>query len=189
MADFKKAFKKIMIYEGGYVNNPKDFGKETYKGISRKYNPDWSGWEIIDYYKTIDNFPNNLENDFVLQEKTKELYKINYWNKFSGDLIDSQCIANKLFDIAVNIGVNKSIKFLQFTLNILNKDDSNILRLEEDGRFGHKTNTALKYWAEKEEQTILKMLNILQGNHYLNLVSQSSNQKIFIRGWLSRINF
>ena len=44
MADFRLAYKKIEAAEGGYVNDPDDKGGETYKGISRKANPDWNGW-------------------------------------------------------------------------------------------------------------------------------------------------
>lgn len=51
MANFKIALDKVLSREGGYINDPDDKGGETYKGISRKYNPDWKGWRIIDNTK------------------------------------------------------------------------------------------------------------------------------------------
>ena len=51
MAYFGDAFKKLSIKEGGYVNDKDDAGGETYRGISRKYNPTWQGWIMNVSYK------------------------------------------------------------------------------------------------------------------------------------------
>ena len=51
MANFEDAYKKLLIKEGGYVHDSDDSGGETYRGISRRYNPTWEGWDIIDTYK------------------------------------------------------------------------------------------------------------------------------------------
>ena len=40
---FDRAFVTTMQSEGGYVNNPKDPGGETYMGISRNNYPHWQG--------------------------------------------------------------------------------------------------------------------------------------------------
>ena len=39
MAKFDEEFDKVILAEGGYVNDPDDAGGETYLGISRKNNP------------------------------------------------------------------------------------------------------------------------------------------------------
>ncbi|MBW1801582.1 MAG: hypothetical protein JRJ85_12745, partial [Deltaproteobacteria bacterium] len=44
MAKFDEAFEKTTAIEGGYVFDPDDAGGETYKGISRRFNPSWGGW-------------------------------------------------------------------------------------------------------------------------------------------------
>lgn len=46
--NFLKSYDILIKHEGGYVNDPDDKGGETYKGIARKFNPDWKGWKIID---------------------------------------------------------------------------------------------------------------------------------------------
>ena len=51
MATFEDAYKKVVKVEGSYVCDSDDSGGETYKGISRRYNPKWEGWPIIDNYK------------------------------------------------------------------------------------------------------------------------------------------
>ena len=49
MANFIKSYEITCKHEGGYSFDPDDAGGETYKGISRRFNPQWSGWKIIDY--------------------------------------------------------------------------------------------------------------------------------------------
>ncbi len=51
MAKFIDAYKKVLNNEGIYSNDPDDAGGETYKGISRKANPNWDGWISIDAIK------------------------------------------------------------------------------------------------------------------------------------------
>jgi len=51
MADFNQALQMVLQNEGGYVNDPNDPGGETYKGIARKMNSNWIGWQLIDLQK------------------------------------------------------------------------------------------------------------------------------------------
>ena len=110
MAKFDEAYQRTLKFEGGWVNDDADSGKETYKGISRAANPNWSGWNIVDSYKKKSNFPKNLDSDVKLQSLVKELYKTNYWDKVWGDKITNQKVANDLYDTGVNMGVATSIK-------------------------------------------------------------------------------
>lgn len=110
MANFNEAYKRTLKFEGGWVNDDADSGKETYRGISRAANPNWGGWKIVDSYKKKSNFPKNLDSDTKLQNLVKELYKTNYWDKVWGDKIVNQRVANDLYDTGVNMGVVTSIK-------------------------------------------------------------------------------
>ena len=87
MAKFDEAYQRTLKFEGGWVNDDADSGKETYKGISRAANPNWAGWKIVDSYKKKSNFPKNLDSDVKLQSLVKELYKTNYIYKFLRDKI------------------------------------------------------------------------------------------------------
>ena len=110
MANFDEAYQRTLKFEGGWVNDNNDSGKETYKGISRVYKKNWEGWKIVDAYKKKPNFPKNLEADKKLQELVKSCYRKNYWNVIWGDKIRNQKVANDLYDTAVNMGVGTSIK-------------------------------------------------------------------------------
>ena len=110
MADFKIALKRTAIFEGGYVNDPDDAGGETYKGISRKANPKWEGWIIVDAMRYHSNFPKILDTNQKLQELAEKCYKENYWNPIWGDKIIKQEVANDMYDTGVNMGVATSVK-------------------------------------------------------------------------------
>ena len=48
MANFEYAIERLFGLEGGYARHPADPGGETYRGISRRYHPEWSQWADID---------------------------------------------------------------------------------------------------------------------------------------------
>lgn len=130
MAHFKTALDKLLSKEGGYVNDPDDRGGETYRGVARKCNPNWNGWNIIDAYKF--NSPNlsnkdrtkQLDKDMKLQKEVYYLYKNNYWDCFELDDVPNQLVSEIMFDTCVNQGKISAIKFAERTL-----------RLRETGRW------------------------------------------------------
>lgn len=116
MADFDKEFNKVILAEGGYVNDKDDNGGETYLGISRKANPRWGGWSIIDNVKKVystKNITARLKDNTLLTDKAKLLYKEKYWDVMELDDIYSQDIAHQLFDTAVNCGIKTAITIVQ----------------------------------------------------------------------------
>lgn len=118
MANFNKEFDKLILAEGGYVNDPDDSGGETYLGISRKNNPKWSGWKVIDEEKKkgIKNITTRLKHNSNLIATAKSLYKTNYWDVLELDDIPSQDIAHHLFDTCVNCGKTTAIRIAQQVL-------------------------------------------------------------------------
>lgn len=115
MAKFDEEFDKLIFVEGGYVNDKDDAGGETYLGISRKNNPKWIGWEIIDDEKKkgLKNITARLKKDVALTNSAKLLYKQNYWDVLELDDIPSQSIAHEMFDTCVNCGVSTAIRIAQ----------------------------------------------------------------------------
>lgn len=121
MADFDIEFDKVILAEGGYVNDPNDAGGETYLGISRKNNPKWKGWSIIDSIKKTygtKNINTRLKKQTTLLNYAKDLYKEKYWNCMFLDEIPNQDIAHQLFDTGVNCGISTAIKLAQNCCNI-----------------------------------------------------------------------
>lgn len=79
MANFNEEFKKVILVEGGYVNDPDDAGGETYLGISRRYNPNSKIWNIIDNVKKqygIKGINNRLKIIKKLLMKLNEFIKL-----------------------------------------------------------------------------------------------------------------
>jgi lysozyme family protein len=190
MADFNISYSRTIQYEGGYDNDPDDFGGETIYGISRKYNPTWKGWELIDATKKTDSgwTPAKLESDPLIKAYVKEFYEAVYWHPVLGDDIPSQEIADELYDCGVNLGTGRAVSFLQTALNLLNRNQELYPDLVVDGDIGPTTLGAIKKYLSKDYDTLLvKVMAIQRGYHYITFMSQSPKQEKFARGWFNRV--
>jgi len=188
MANFEDAYYKTMGHEGGYTYDPDDAGGETYKGIARAYNPDWSGWSIIDSQKGSSYFPSCLDSDDDLQDSVHEFYKKYYWDVNKLDEVSSQAVGEEMFDTGVNMGISRAAKFLQRSLNYLNRNGSLYAELIVDGKIGGKSLTAVDIvLGDGDETVLLTMMNVLQGEHYMNYMDSNPTQKKYARGWFKRV--
>lgn len=127
MANFKIAFNKVVLHEGGYVNDPKDRGGETFMGIARKYHSTSRMWKIIDEYKkvySVKELTTILKRDNDIMNCVLNIYKQEYWDKLKLDHLTSQAVANEIFDTGVNMGITKAVKLMQRVLGI--KEDGKI---------------------------------------------------------------
>ena len=184
MANYEPAYRAVMSAEGGYSNRAVDRGGETYCGISRKYYPHWVGWGIVDQYP----LPNKhgIDKDPKLPALVQSFYKSEYWDKFQGDKIRSQTIAEELFDTGVNMGLGAAVKFLQRALNVLNRRGKLYPDLEIDGGMGPTTLSSLN--TMQEERLLFKIMNILQGSHYVDIMLDDETQEDNARGWFNRVS-
>lgn len=187
MADYQQAFDKTLGHEGGYSNHEKDRGGETYKGIARKFHASWLGWEIIDKAK-INNVPKNLDNNKELHEHVKILYRQQYWAPINGDKLPNQEIAEEIFDTGVNMGVRRSARFLQESINLLNENEKRQVDLIVDGAIGRNTIKALNKTLKKDKSNryVMLLLNLFQGMRYISILKANPSQEVFTRGWLNR---
>lgn len=193
MADFLIAWGELEIHEGGYVNDPVDRGGETYRGIARNFHGDWPGWEKIDRTRREHpaDFVDRIEADEELYNLTREFFREKFWNTVRGDDISNQHIANKVFDTAVNQGVSTSSKYLQESLNLLNRNGNNYPDIAVDGSIGPATLEALDQFMKLEEgrpDYLLKLLNLMRGCRYLEIMRKDKSQERFARGWLNRVD-
>jgi len=172
MAEFKEAFDLMMIHEGGWVNDPIDRGLETFRGISRKFWPNWSGWDIIDLAKTQSNFPANLKSNIDLNDLVIEFYKENFWDRWQADKINNQSIASIIVDWLLNSGI-WGIKIPQ-----------RILGLVEDGIVGPKTLNAVN---SSNQKGLFQDVKNAREQFYWNIVKNNPSQSKFIKGWLNRL--
>lgn len=184
---FKEAYKRTMGAEGGYANNPADKGKETYCGISRRFHPGWSGWNVIDDKKLIKPIRNNTIFS-ELSDLVEKFYFYSYWRIIGGDSITDRDLAHGMFDTAVNMGTSTAVKFLQRTLNILNNKQRYWPDLTVDGVIGPKTIKCLDTANIMSKSTLVNTtFTIIRGSKYIDILEKHEDQEVFAASWLSRL--
>ncbi|MDE5419125.1 hypothetical protein L3049_14085 [Labilibaculum sp. DW002] len=172
MAVFRISHNITSKLEGGYANNPKDNGGETYAGISRKYFPYWIGWQFID--RQAHPIRNNTR--FTnLNGAVEIFYTREFWDKLHCSKLE-QSLANQLFDYAVNSGKGQAVKDLQRVLNGLGE------ALKVDGALGSKTLAAIGRHKQNE------LANHLHNMRTRFLVEESKDQPDFAAVWSSRLD-
>jgi len=198
MRNFKQAYQKTSQFEGGYSNDTSDKGGETYKGISRRYWPDWEGWKIIDIYKTKyagKELNRELAKNIGLQGSVQQFYYENYWLTMQCDSFDLQ-VASELFDTAVNQGKWKAASYLQKALNKLNRNRKDYPDIMVDGKIGLQTKRVYeayintKRFVSRNEVKLIawliKWLNYYQLKEYDIITTKNPYQEIYIPGWTER---
>jgi len=172
MADFNEALNIVLKNEGGYVNSKYDSGGETNWGITKE---------------TARKFGYKGEMKDLPIETAKEIYKKGYWEPLHLSEVTSQNIANEIFDTAVICGVGTAAKFVQRTLNVLNRNETDWKDIKVDGIIGNETIFALNTAIKKRESNILITFGILQGYRYIEIAEQRKKDEFNINGWINRI--
>lgn len=183
MANFKIAFEKTLVAEGGYSNHQADAGGETYCGVARKFHPNWSGWVLIDEYKKQPGFPKNIEKSKLISH-IETFYKVNFWDDMRLDEITNQDIAEEIYDTGVNMGPSVSIKLAQEACNLLNRQGKDYPDIEQDGIIGKNTIKTINN--HPHPTTLFNLLNFLQAERYINICRKNRSQEVFMRGWLNQ---
>lgn len=173
----KRVISEILKNEGGYVNDPLDSGGETNYGITKKVAKEHG-------------FLGDMRN--MSQSFAESIYAAKYWDSVKGDDLAkaSYRIAYEVADTGVNMGVSRSSKFLQTSLNVLNNKELLYSDLKVDGFIGMMTITALNDYLEKRDEVVLlKCLNCLQGAAYVELAERREKDEKFIYGWLKNSSY
>ncbi|MEO6520232.1 MAG: glycosyl hydrolase 108 family protein [Mucilaginibacter sp.] len=175
MANFINAYNLTMAAEGGYANNPADTGGETFKGVSRNNNPNWSGWVTIDAIKAT-NPPNlnaALNANTALLTAIQSFYQVNYWNANQTGSINDQQIANQVFDTSVNMGTGRGAQFLQQAAGVT-----------ADRIVGPATLAAVN---AANAETLYNQFIALRKQYYINIIANNPSQAQFRNSWFSRL--
>ncbi|ENV76184.1 glycoside hydrolase family 108 protein [Acinetobacter ursingii] len=169
--------KELIDREGGYVNNPADRGGPTKYGITESV-------------ARANGFKGNMK-DLPL-DLAKAIYKKQYWTAPCFDQVNSisSTIAEELLDTGVNCGTGFAKPLLQRALNLLNNQGKGGWSdLTVDGIYGPVTLNALKVYLVKRgkegEKVLVRILNILQGQRYIEIAERNPTQEQFFYGWIS----
>jgi len=171
--DFSDAIGQTLKNEGGLTDNPNDPGGITKYGISLRFLQE-NGIDVNN-----DGTINGKDVENLTVPEATSIYKLYFWEKFKIFLIDNQILANKVFDLSVNMGGNQAIKLLQEALNMHVTPP-----LVIDGVIGQNTLRAIDNIS----------LHVLMGDYrlcanlfYEHLIAQNPNFKVFLDGWLKRV--
>ncbi len=171
-SDFNEAVAKTLKNEGGLSIDKDDPGGITNYGISFKFLK----------ANKIDLNNDGLVNGKDIQEMTIDeattLYKQNFWNKFKIGLIGQRIIADKVFDLSVNVGGVVAIKLLQHAINLHLKTP-----IAVDGMIGLHT---LKSIAEVGQAQVLMGIKDCAIQYYQDLVKKHPHLEKYLAGWTLR---
>jgi lysozyme family protein len=172
MAKFNLALLKMLSHEGGYINDPDDLGGETYKGIARNSHGAWSGWTLIDQFKSKPNFPHSLDTNPKLQNLVEQFYLNNFWIPLNTELIQNQTSADSIFDFAVNSGLTTSTRLVQ-----------SIIGTRIDGIIGELTLNKINSMDFGYFQAAFTVAKI---EYYMNIIRKRPTSKKYLFGWITR---
>ena len=115
--NFDDALAAVLIHEGGYVNDPRDPGGATNKGVTQAVYDDW---------RQGHHLPAQSVKGIAPVEVTA-IYKHRYWDALKGDSLPTG-LDYCLFDFAVNSGVSRAARYFQRSAGVT-----------EDGQIGPAT--------------------------------------------------
>jgi lysozyme family protein len=174
--DIAKLIAEIIDREGGYVNHPADRGGAT-------------NWGITEAVARAHGFRGDMRA--FARDEAEAIYRRIYWDRPGLSAIATMApkIAAELFDTGVNMGPSVAIGFLQRALNALNRGASDYPDIVSTPRIDDATVAALSTFLAKRkpngESVMVKALEALQGERYVNLAERRPANEAFLYGWLA----
>lgn len=172
---FQKHWENLIDIEGDFVDDPDDSGGATRwgvtEGVARKHG----------YIGSIRDLP---------LETAMDIAKLEYWDVMQLDKVAalSDKIAGEIFDTGYNAGTSRAVRFLQRSLNALNRRQKDYDDQVVDGKIGKRSIAALKAFLEVRprsgESILMKCLNGLQTAFYIELVERREKDERFLSGWI-----
>ena len=158
-SNFESSLKQLLIHEGGYVNHPSDPGGMTNLGVTAKVWEEWVGHPV-----------DEKQMRSLTPADVAPLYKRKYWDACRADELVSG-VDYCVFDVAVNSGPGRAIKFLQSCVNVT-----------ADGGFGPATLAAVKV-AEQDPQRLIELYCAKR----LEFLQSLKTFETFGKGWSRRV--
>jgi lysozyme family protein len=157
--NFDKCFELMLAHEGGYVHHEKDPGGPTNHGVTQRVWEEWLGRPVSE-----------KEMRALTPAMVKPLYKRKYWDACRADDLVAG-VDYVVFDVAVNSGPGRAIKFLQSCVNVT-----------VDGGFGPATLAAVK----KTEEDPARLIELYCAKR-LEFLQSLKTFETFGKGWSRRV--
>lgn len=157
--NFDRCLALLLAHEGGYVHHSQDPGGRTNLGVTQRVWEEWLGRPVSE-----------KEMRALTPTMVKPLYKRKYWDAVRGDELVSG-VDYVVFDVAVNSGPGRAIKFLQSCVGV-----------DADGGFGPRTLAAVKE-AEKDPQRLIELYCAKR----LEFLQSLKTFETFGKGWSRRV--
>lgn len=162
MADAQKLVPLILRWEGGFVNDPNDAGGATMKGVTLATFRKFYGAD-----KTVEDLKQITDAQWL------HIFKTGYWDKFRGDDIDDQSVANMCVDWLYNSGT-AAIKRVQKIVGVV-----------DDGIVGDKTVAAIN---ARQAEPLFEQIKAARIAFVETIARNNPSQRKFLQGWKNRIN-
>lgn len=167
MADSRKAIASIFKWEGGWSDNKSDKGGKTNMGITL------DTWKSCGYDKDGDHDIDSDDLKVISKEDVYQVFKKYYWDKWKADNIKSQSIAEFVVDWLWNSGIHGI------------KKPQEVLGLTADGVVGNITLARIN---DADQKQLFEALKAKRIQFIENIVKNNPSQKVFLNGWMNRIN-
>ena len=178
MFKFEHAVEYVLKHEGGLSENPNDAGGITNFGISWRFLKSLSVATLKGYGIYVDDGVTQDDVRLLSIEQAKDIYLGEFWNHSAFEKIETQDVCNYVFDMAVNMGINPSIKCAQrATWAVMRKREI----IKDDGILGPKSIQMINQCG-----TVLLYSLRSERAGYYRIVAEKPEQDIFLMGWLNR---
>ena len=172
-ASFEEAIPTILRHEGGFSNDPQDAGGATNFGVSLRWLKAQGLLEDLELQdKTQDEV--QVMKDMT-QSQAEAFYRCYWWNPYNYGQIDSQMVAGKIFDVAVNLGGPRAHRIVQHCVGMTPD--------QIDGVMGPKTIAEIN--AAGAAPLVVQIQN-MQAAFYKQLVVTNPARAKYLSGWLAR---
>ncbi|MDQ2084532.1 glycoside hydrolase family 108 protein [Xanthobacteraceae bacterium Astr-EGSB] len=158
-ANYNKALKRVLVYEGGYSNHPDDTGGPTNQGIIQR---------VYDGYRKSKGQPTRSVR-LLTDAERNEIYRRQYADKIRFDALPAG-VDIAVFDAAVNSGPSQSTKWLQRAVGVT-----------ADGDLGEATLAAVK--AHPDHDALIADMCARR----LGMMQNLRNWGTFGDGWSKRV--
>jgi lysozyme family protein len=163
MADAKQLMPHILRWEGGFVNDPRDAGGATMKGVT-----------LATFRKLYGATATVAQLKAITDAQWLHIFKTGYWDKCLGNEIRSQSVANAIVDWAYNSGPAVAAKKVQALVSV-----------PIDGAIGPKTIAAIN---AADPRQLFGRIQQSRTAYVEAIVRNKPSQGVFLAGWKNRIN-